>query len=260
MRRIKKYIAVMALMLAMLAALGCDERRDTRRYIHTIGVVFTLDTETTFQELFVFPGGYSEMGQDFLGNSRTNTKVGSFGVTVEAGDAFTVWLKDWDGGTYAFDGVPLANGDLATITFGDTLSLTLRHQSGRQDVVTGRYVQGGDAPDHPQSAMAQEKSFRFSLVNQTGRALRYISMREAPAPEKGDVELYLETLEADAAALIGGSLSGGDLELTEWLLHVADGAGNAWDSAMPFDPWTVSEIRVRFDADGRLVLETEKTQ
>ncbi len=255
MRLIKKYFVIAALVLMMLTAHGCDERRDTRQFVHTIGVVFTLDTDEVFQELFVFPGDYSEMGQDFLANSKTNTKVGSFGVTVEAGSAFTVWLKDWDGGTYAFDGVALQNGDLATITFEDALALTLRHQSGRQEVVAGRYVQGGDAPDHPQSDMLREKSFQFSVVNQTGRPITYISMREARAPGKGDVELYLETLAAGASAVMGDTLSGDDLELTEWLLHVQDDAGNVWDSAAPFSPWTVTELTLRLRADGRLVLE-----
>ncbi|MDL2293373.1 hypothetical protein LJC60_01935 [Ruminococcaceae bacterium OttesenSCG-928-D13] len=257
MRLVKKALPVLALAVALgLLLAGCDDRRDTRKYIHTIGVVITLDVDATFQELYVYPGGIEEMGQDFIKNTKELTRVGSFGVTVEQSNSYGVWLKDREGGAYEFERVAFQNGDMAVITFKDKLLMTVHHQDGETETVNGSFVPPGDAPDHSQVPLKEEDNFRFGLVNSTGVTINAVSMREADAPEKGEVELRLDPLKPDKTATISGRLDEDDFEKDAWLLEITDADGKIWTSKDSFDPWTSEKITVSLE-DGKLVLEVE---
>lgn len=245
-------VAVMAAVLIILSGCG-DDRHDTRKYVDTIGVVFTNDLDNVFQELYVYPGGIDEMGQDFIKNSKGNTKVGSYGVTLEVSASYNVWLKDRNGGSYEFNGVRLANADHAVISYDEDLYLTISHQDGSTDVVVGHYVYPGDAPDHPQEPLKSLISFKFNVKNETGATLGLISMREADDQRKGEVELHIDDLKDGESESISGKLDEEDGEITEWVISIETADGKAYTSKQSFDPWTAKDITLSLD-DGELAL------
>lgn len=247
-------LALVAVMAAGLILAGCgDDRRDTRKYVDTIGVVFTNDLDNVFQELYVYPGGIDEMGQDFIKNSKGNTKVGSYGVTLEVSDTYNVWLKDRNGGSYEFNGVPLVNADHAVISYDKKLYLTVQHEDGSAEVIEGHYVYPGDAPDHPQEPLKSLVSYKFNVQNETGATLALISMREEDDQRKGEVELHIKDLENEKSAGISGKLDEEDGEITDWVLHIETADGKTYTSKQPFDPWTAKDITLSLE-DGELAL------
>lgn len=259
MKRMKSKRALLLLAPALVLAVflgGCDKREDTRQYVETIGVVFTNDIDVVFQELYVYPGDISEMGPDFIKNSGGITKVGSYGVTVEVSPSYNVWLKDRDGGSYEFEKVELDNADLAIISYDKKLLLTIQHHDGGNEVVEGRYIFPGDAPDHSQVPLKNRASYSFEVQNDTGSELAMISMREASDQYKGEVELYIKTLADGKSIGISGKLDEEDTDITEWVLHIETADGDSYTATEPFDPWEVKEIILTLK-DGKLAADAK---
>lgn len=260
MKKLRITLPVLAVFLAFFFILaGCDKREDTRQYINTIGVVFTNDLETVFDELYVYEGSLADMGPDFIKNTKNNVKVGSYGVTVERHSSYSVWLKDRNGGSYEFQSAPLENADHAVISYDaeqKMLTLTIHHFTGGTEVVEGRYVPPGDAPEYDQVPMKTRESYSFEVQNDMGNDLEFISMREAGDQYKGEVELYLKPLTTGSKATISGKLGEEDTEITEWVLYVETVDGRNYTSADTFDPWTAETITLSLEG-GKLILDTE---
>lgn len=255
-KRLPLLFVAFALVSAMALA-GCgDKREDTRKHVDTIGVVFTNDIDTVFHELYVYPGDISDMGEDFIKNTGGIIKVGSYGVTVEVSPSYSVWLKDKNGGSYEFERVTLMNADVAVISYDKSLTLTVNHRDGSAEEVEGRYVPPGDAPDHSQVPLKKRVSYKFTLENDTGDALRLVSMREAADQYKGEVELHIQTLDDGQTVTIDGKLGEEDTKVTEWVLHVKTMEGNSYTSTESFDPWETEEVVLSIDA-GELVLDAK---
>lgn len=257
MKRTATLLLTALLALCLLAACG-DERHDTRKYITTIGAVFTNDMDVVFRELYVYPGDISDMGEDFIKNAYGDIHVGSYGVTVEVSEKYNVWLKDRDGGSYTFSAVPLENADLAVITFDGELLLTISHRSGETDVVQGRYVSGGDAPDHPQEPLKEEETFKFNFHNETGAELKLIAMREADNQARGQVELYIEPLKDGKFATISGKLDENDFGITEWVVHLETADGAAYTGKDVFNPWTAEKLTATVESGALKIAVEEK--
>lgn len=257
-RRLAALSLIAVLALALLLT-GCDKREDTRKYVQTIGVVFTNDLDNAFRELYVYSGTVHDMGEDFIKNKNGIRRVGSYGVTLEVSESYNVWLKDWDGGAYEFEEVALANGDMAVISYDEALTLTITHQGGGTDVVEGSYVPPGDAPEQPQSDLRREESFKFNVQNDTGEAIVHISMREAANQAKGEVELHLEAVDPGKMVSISQKLDEVDTEIEDWVLQITTGNGKVYVSEDPFYPWDTEEITLTLE-DGKLILDVTAKQ
>lgn len=257
MKKHKIFAAILVVVFAAVLFCGCgDKREDTRKYVRTIGVVFTNDIDEVFQELFVYPGSIRDMGEDRIGNAHGVTRVGSYGVTLEVSDSYNVWLKDRDGGSYEFDSVALQNGDMAVITYDDKLLLTVHHQNGETEIVQGGYVPPGDAPDHPQSDLKREESFKFNVQNNTGGDIIHLSMREAAHQDKGEVELHLDTLKDGKMVSISHKLDEADTEIVDWVLQATASDGKVYVSEDAFSPWDAAELTLTLE-NGKLLLAVE---
>jgi hypothetical protein len=238
----KMVALILALLILATGLSGCDKREDTRQYVNTIGVVITNDVDILFDELYVYAGDIHEMGEDHIKNSRLETKVGSFGVTVEAGGSYSVVVRDRDGTVYTFNGVPFSNGDLAVITYLEELMLIVYHRDDSVSEIIGQMVLPGDAPDQPQRELQKRVEFEFALENASGTAISRITMREAADPEKGEVELYIKPLQGGSEVTISARLYEEDVEITEWILclYFEDGESVRLDEV--FDPWTTQRM------------------
>ena len=254
MKKAHALAAIALLILPVMFLSACRETKDTRKTIHTIGVVFTNDLNYVFDELYVYDGDVHNMGPDFINNNKREVKVGSYGVTVEEMDSYAVWLRDNHGGVYEFKEVPLQNADVAVISYTDELLLTIYHHDGGTEEVVGNYVKPGDAPDQPFNPLDEQASFKFTVTNDSSHDFTFVSMREAAAQGKGEVELYLDTLEAGKSATVSGRLNADDTKITEWVLYVDSADGYSFTSKDPFDPWSTKEIVIT-DADDGLSFE-----
>lgn len=240
---------LLLLLAALLLLAGCSKKEDTRKYIQCIGVVVTNDTGSVFDEMYIYPSSNTgnDKGVNLLPKSRTETRVGSYGATLEISPAYNIIVRDRDGGVYEFDQVSLSNADEAVISYTDALYVTLHHRNGGSDVVMGEYVNPGDAPSRPYEKPLKKVNYAFDVVNNTSKALTRITMREAGDIQKGEVELYLKEVPAGQAAAIRELLYEDDMEITEWVLDVttADGESTIIDGT--FNPWTAKTIVLQED-------------
>lgn len=245
-QKVKKPLLIFVLALFAAGTLaGCATNKDTRQYTHTIGVVFTNNEAFVFNELFVYPTTTDEMGPDFIQNTKNTTKIGSYGVTVEAANYYNVLLRDEYGGVYRFDDLPLENCDEAVIFYDyKDLSITINHRGGGSEVIEGRIVEPGDAPDHPHAPLQQQVSFGFQLQNDTDSDLKLITMREATDQQKGDVELYSKILKKGESANITGKLYEEDEAITEWVMYVETSGNQYAVSTNEFDPWRTEKVTI----------------
>ena len=251
------------LFLVMILLVGCEttEGEDTRQYIDTIGVVFTNEADDVINELYVFPISIDgtpileqDMGPDLIKNTGSTRRIGSYGVTIELQySSYNVMARGRQKDIYVFGNVPLSNVCEAILTFdresGDSPHLTIRHRNGTVDVIAGNHLVPGDAPNHTHVPMRSMVTVQFTVNNNTGSDITFISMREADDPGKGEVELFIGTLEADNSVAINYRLYEEDLEITEWLLFVrtADGKSIQFDEV--FDPWETNEINIIVEND-----------
>lgn len=243
-------LAILSVMLMITVFSGCDKREDTRKYVHTIGIVITNDVGNVFDELFVYPvptDGVetkytADMGPDWIKNTKNSTKIGSYGVTVVESGSYNVWVRDRRGNVYTFDSVSFSNGDHGIITFDELLSLTVYHFGGGTETVAGEYVRPGDAPEHPHRENVKQVTLKFAVENKTGDALVFVSMRESKAQAKGEVELYLDKIAAGKTVNINRKLDERDQEITEWVLNIEVEDGKSVTSDVIFNPWTTEKI------------------
>ncbi|MDL2254065.1 hypothetical protein LJC49_08385 [Ruminococcaceae bacterium OttesenSCG-928-I18] len=249
MRKKRILAALMGCVLLLSVLLvGCEKKEDTRQYIRTIGVVVTNDVNNVFEELYIYPNGEHEMGPDHIQSRRGVTRVGSYGATLEESELYDILVRDNRGGVYTFEAIELQNADEAVISYEEALLLTIHHRGGGTDEVEGQYVSPGDAPDHPQSRLQQRVSYGFTLQNTTETDIVYLTMREAADQDKGDVELYIDTITAGDTVSISGKLSEEDQEITEWVLYMEMANGEYYISET-FDPWTTESITVSQDGE-----------
>ena len=254
----KRGLTVFAAGLLVLCTLlaGCTQKDDTREYIESIGVVVTNNAGPVFTELFIFPDldGHTdfteEMGADLLANKGKVKRTGSYGVTLEKADAYGVVVRNNRGAVYVFRAVKLANADEAVVTMDSgKLTLQLYHRGGGMEEVPGSIVEPGDAPDHTQNPLKKPASYSFQVKNETDADISRITMREAAAPDKGEVELYLDKLEAGKDVTVSGVLTDADVPITAWLLYIQAADGVAALVETPFDPWTVQTVDIARDGD-----------
>ncbi len=253
MKMKRKIAAVVAALMAFsILFTGCNQKKDTRQYIHTIGVVIQNDLDYVFDELYVYPAmniENAEMGPDFIQNTRGVTKVGSYGVTVEEADAYMVWVRDENGSVYTFDTVAFENADFGVISFDDDLFMTVYHRTGGSETVPGEYVSPDDAPDQPYVPLKKRVAYDFTIDNKTNMDFRFISMREADNQNRGEVELFVDTLPAGKSTPISGKLFEEDEDITEWVLHVETTDDTQFTSTNVFDPWTTNTILITQEGD-----------
>jgi hypothetical protein len=259
----KSIFITVALMLAFaLVFTGCQKTEDTRQYIDTIGVVFTNEADSVINELFVFPSPddgtdvfEQDMGPDMIKNTSSAKRVGSYGVTVEAADSYSVIARDRSRGIYHFGNVPLDNVSEAVLTFdGEKPMLSVYHRNGGAEAIEGEYVATGDAPDHTFVPLKKKASCRFTVKNDTGSDIDFISMLEKDNQDKGEVELYIGTLEAGSSVPVTGKLNEEDQEITEWVLRVDTADGGSTVSEESFDPWNTDNIDISLDG-GKITFE-----
>lgn len=250
MRTMKRVAAfLLAITIATVLLSGCDRRVDTRKYVNTIGVVIKNDIDVVFDELYVYPANSDEMGPDFIRNSWIATKIGSYGVTVEDSERYNVWVRDRWGAVFVFEVVSFQNGDFAEISFQDELVLTVYHMRGGSETVIGVIVEPGDAPDHPFNQSIKMVPFQFTLENRTDKVISFVSMREASALDKGEVELSLENLEAGKTETINRKLEEEDVNITDWILNIVTADGKEYAMTEPFNPWKAKAIVVSLDGE-----------
>lgn len=253
----------MALFAILSLFAGCQKKEDTRQYVTTIGVVITNDMNYVFDELYVFTDDEGEWGQDFIKNSKNHTKVGSYGCTVEAGGSYQIVVRTRYGAVYKFGDVPLSNVSEGVITYnpdaeeGFQLLITVYHLNGKVDEVYGAIIEPGDAPDHPHVLNQSRISYNFKLENETDVDITRMTMREADAQEKGEVELFLNKIDAGDSATIRGSLYEEDEEITEWVLCIQN-EDKTVDvrSENTFNPWETTSIVIT-EENGRYVFQFE---
>ena len=241
-------VVIAGVLLLSVFLTGCSNTEDTRQYVRTIGVVVTNDVDNVFDELYIYPSGDHEMGPDHIQSDREVKRVGSYGATLEESDAYSILVRDNRGGVYTFEDVSFQNADEAVISYDDALLLTVHHRSGGTEEVEGQYVSPGDAPDHPQSALQKRVSFDFTVANETGSIITFLSMREADDQDKGEVELYIDGIENGDTVSISGKLDEKDQDITEWVLYFETSEDEYYVSDT-FDPWTTESIQITQDGD-----------
>lgn len=252
----RKKLGLIFLTVFVLSALlvGCQDKHDTRQYVETIGFVLTNEVDSIINEMYVYPNEdgtvdefTEEMGEDLVKNTKKERRVGSFGVTLEVYQGYNILVRDRDGGVYHFENVHLQDADHGILTFDSTQNipnLELRHWEGDTENITGRYVPPDDAPDHTQNPLRATVNYSLKITNDTDTALTLITMREADDPNKGEVELHIEPLEAGKSATSTGQLYKEDQEVTSWNLYIETQDGEAFDFQEPFDPWSQQTITI----------------
>jgi len=230
---------------------ACNRTVDTRQYVEMFGVVFTNEASEVVYELFAFPSSADgtdvfeqDMGPDIIKNTRDQRRLGSFGVTLEVvTTSYNVMARDRDRGIYLFRDTPLTNACEAIFTFeSGNLFLTIHHRDGSVDTMTGQLVHEGDAPAHAHNPMRREVPVRFTVHNNTGDIITFISMREAADPDKGEVHLFEGTLDTDGSTSIDERLYEEDEEITAWILYIETEDGSSMISGESFDPWETDDL------------------
>jgi len=260
-KRLFIFLAGTVLLSTFLTA--CNRTVDTRQYVEMFGVVFTNDASDIINELFAFPSSTDgtdvfeqDMGPDIIKNTRNQRRLGSFGVTLEVVQAsYNVMARDRDRGIYLFRDAPLTNACEAILTFeSGNLMLTIYHRDNTVDTMTGELVREGDAPAHTHNPMRREVPVRFTIYNDTGDTITFISMREAADPDKGEVHLFDGTLGADSSASISERLYEEDEEITAWILYIETENGSSMISDGSFNPWETDDLDLSISGGNLIII------
>ena len=260
----KKKLVIFNLILSLIfvAAAGCssDNTEDTRQYIDTIGVIFTLEADDVINELFVFPiviDGTDvleqDMGPDLIRNSSNFRRIGSFGVTVESQrSSYNVMARDRSQGIYIFENVPLTNICEAVLSYDRRVdshpTLTVYHKNGEMNVIAGEHIPPDDAPDHAHVPLRRNSTVRFAVKNSTTGEIVFVSMREADNPDIGEVELFIGALEPEKSTRVQHRIFREDEEITQWLLYFETSEGKMILFDDTFNPWETNEIEIIQDS------------
>jgi len=259
----KRTIMILILSMFSLLIIGCggNEGEDTRQFIDTMGVVFTNNADDVINELYVFPIAIDgtaileqDMGPDLIRNTGNTRRVGSFGVTIEMVDSsYNVMARGRQKDIYVFGNVPLSNVCEAILSYNkendERPVLTIKHRNGSEDIIEGVHIYPGDAPDHAHMPMRRSASIRFNITNHSDNDISFISMREANDPDKGEVELFIGTLEVNKSTPVNFRLDEEDQEVTDWLLYIQMADGDSMQFNDTFNPWEVSLIEIFDDGD-----------
>jgi len=252
------------LLTAVLVACG-NRTVDTRQYVNYIGVVFTNNASDVVHELFVFPSSTDgtgvfeqDMGYEIIRNTRDQRRYGSFGVTLEVvRTTYNVMARDRERGIYLFQGVPLTNACEAILTADVTgiPVLTIHHRDGIVDTMRAEPVREGDAPAHTHNPIRRELPIRFTLHNNTGESVTFVTMREAANPDIGEVYLFEDgALDTDDSAAVNIRLYEEDLVVTEWIIYVEFEDGSSMLSEDNFNPWEVEDLELAI-VNGKLIFD-----
>jgi len=252
----KKHSIILILTACILiAATACEstEGDDTRQYIETFGVVFTNNADDVINELYVFPIQIDgtdileqDMGPDLIKNTGSVRRIGSFGITIDTiYSRYNVMARGRQQNIYVFENVPLSNVCEAVLSHenkdtGGAPMLMIIHRDGSTDVVHGEYLYPGDAPDHTHVPLKNAVYVQFTVENNTEQDITFISMKEADNPGKGEVELFIGTLEAGKSTSINYRLYEEDEEIEKWLLYVETDTGDSIQFSEIFNPWETS--------------------
>jgi len=252
----KKYLIILTLITCILitvTACETNEGDDTRQYIETFGVVFTNDADDVINELYVFPIQIDgtdtleqDMGHDLIKNTGSIRRIGSFGITIDTiYSRYNVMARGRQQNIYVFENVPLSNVCEAVLShenkdLGGAPMLTVIHRNGTTDVIHGEYLYPGDAPEHTHVPLKKVVTVQFKVENNTEHDISLISMREADNPGRGEVELFVGTLEAGKSTSINYRLYEEDEEIEKWLLYIETATGDSIQFDEIFNPWETS--------------------
>jgi len=260
----KKQLVILILILSLVSVtmIGCaNNTEDTRQYIDTMGVVFTVETDDIINELYAFPVVIDgtdvleqDMGPDLIKNTSSVRRVGSYGITVEMQrSSYNVMARDRSQGIYIFTDVPLTNVCEAVLTYDRSVGanpiLTVYHKNGGVDVIEGQFIPPHDAPDHAHLPLRRNSTVRFSIKNDTNHDISFISMREADNPGIGEVELFIGTLAAQKTERVQHRIFRDDEEITEWLLYIETSTGETILFNGVFNPWETNEVSIYMDGN-----------
>jgi hypothetical protein len=259
------FILLAGVLLLSLFLTACNRTVDTRQYVNYIGVVFTNEASDIVHELFAFPSSTDgtdvfeqDMGYDIIKNTRSQRRLGSFGVTLEVtGTSYNVIARDRDRNIFLFQGVPLTNACEAILTNDSgTPVLTIHHRSGIVDTMRGQAVREGDAPAHTHNPIRRELPIRFTIHNETGEDITFVSMREAANPDRGEVYLFHDdgVLDYEDSAAVNIRLYEEDLVITEWIIYIELEGGRLLLSEDNFNPWETEDLELSI-VDGVLILK-----
>jgi hypothetical protein len=198
------------------------------------------------------------MGPDIIKNTRDQRRLGSFGVTLEVvSTTYNVMARDRERGIYLFQGVPLTNACEAILT-ADAAGipvLTIHHRSGIVDTMKAEPVREGDAPAHTHNPIRRELPIRFTLHNNTGESITFVTMREANNPDLGEVYLFDDgILDAEDTFDVNIRLYEEDQVITAWIVYVEFEDGNAMISYGDFNPWETEDLELSI-VNGELIIE-----
>jgi hypothetical protein len=262
----KRLVLLLAgIMLLSVVLISCDSRTvDTRQYVNYIGVVFTNEASDVVHELFVFPSSTDgtdvfeqHMGPDIIRNTRDQMRLGSFGVTLEVvNTTYNVMTRDRDRGIYLFQNVSLTNACEAILTADNRIPvLTIHHRSGIVETMRGQPVQEGDAPAHTHNPIRRELPIRFTIHNNTGESITFVTMREAANPDLGEVYLFDDgILDTEDTVDVNIRLYEEDQVITAWILYVEYEDGSTMVSYGDFNPWETEDLELSI-VNGELVIE-----
>ncbi len=243
-------LALLSVLLVMSTLLaGCEPQNDTREYVPTIAIVVTNNLDAVFDELYVYPGDgmtSQDMGPNVIQNIHGKHVVGSYGVTLEVADSYTIIVRDNRGRVYKFYEVALQNVDEAVVSFDEELLCTVYHRGGGSESIVGEYVIPGDAPDHSYVPLRDRVPYDFVIENDTQKEILFVSMREAEDQDKGEVILNAKPLPAGTVMDANGRMFAEDEEITDWVLYMETTDGEKITFETPFNPWTTDSIVITY--------------